>query len=176
MKTLLTSCSLAGLLGLSLPVHANSVEIMPPNTIRAPLAPALKAAQIQLNAAQNKWRRTQPAHYRYTLQNSCFCPPEYLKPIMIRAFKGKVQQATLLPDNKPLPTARKAQAVPIEGLFNIVQTAINRRAYSIKATYHQRYGYPVSVSIDYDPRIADEETYFSTRDFQVASGLKPAKP
>lgn len=154
-------------------LQASELTLVKP---KLPSVNQLKQAQAQLNQAQAKWRKTQPQHYSFSLQRSCFCPPEYNKPILIRVFKGKVQQASLMPEGKPLPVERKAEAYPIEGAFKIIQEAIKRRAASITVNYNKQYGYPTTISIDYSTMIADEETYISIKDFKVASGLKPIQP
>ena len=176
MKTIMNALLMSTLM-LSAPSFANTITLtaQPRVTIKAPLPAALQKAQTQLNQAQAKWKRTQPPHYSYQLQRSCFCMPDYLKPIMIRVFKGKVQQATVMPEGKPLSTARKSEAIPMEGAFKLIQEAINRRAAKITVTYHAQYGYPKQISVDYDQRMADEELYLTINNFKIASGLKPSQ-
>ena len=48
----------------------------------------LAEADRQLKAAEAKWKKKRPEHYSYTLQRSCFCAPDYRKPIEIRVFRG----------------------------------------------------------------------------------------
>lgn len=133
-------------------------------------------ALAALDAAEALWKRKRPEHYVYQLQPSCFCPPEYTQPIAIRVFKGLVQQADLVNSKKPLPAERKADAKTIEDLFKVIREAINRPAASVQVTYDPNYGFPSSISIDLDQMMADEEIYYTAKDFKVASGLKPAKP
>ena len=45
----------------------------------------------------------------------------------------------------------------IDGLFSVVQEAIDTRAWSIDAAYDTRYGFPTDIWIDYDHRVADDE-------------------
>lgn len=132
-------------------------------------------ALAALDAAEALWKQKHPEHYAYQLQPSCFCPPEYTQPIAIRVFKGKIQQADLVTSKKPLPAERKGDAKTIEDLFKLIRDAINRPAASVKITYDQQYGFPSSISIDLDQRMADEELYYSVNEFKRASGLKPAQ-
>lgn len=133
----------------------------------------LAQATRQLQAAEAKWKKKRPLHYSYALQRSCFCAPDYRKPIAIRVFRGKVQQASLLPEGTPLPAERKAEALPVEGLFRLVREAIANKAASVVVVYDARYGYPTSISIDRDRMMADEEIHLAVSHFNVASGLKP---
>lgn len=127
----------------------------------------LAQARRQLQAAEAKWKKNRPLHYRYTLQRSCFCAPDYRKPIAIRVFRGKVQQAMLLPEGTPLPAERKAEALPVEGLFRLIREAIADKVASVVVVYDDRYGYPTSISIDRDRMMADEEVHFTVSHFNV---------
>ncbi|MBT5773744.1 MAG: hypothetical protein HOH95_05130, partial [Dehalococcoidia bacterium] len=49
----------------------------------------------------------------------------------------------------------------IDGLFNLIEEAIDQRAAAINVTYHPTLGYPLDAYIDYDLRIADEELGFT---------------
>ena len=183
----LTSLLLAACLStMTLPSLAKTdapIVLQPKQPSRAELV----QLQTQLNQAKLKWKKQQPLHYSYNLQRSCFCPPEYNYPINIRVFKGKVQQATVVtpphaPINgrraaeQPLAADRKAEAMPIEGLFKIIQDAIQQKASSLKVTYDKRNGYPLTIAIDYNSMIADEESSWTISDFKIASGLKPNQP
>ena len=60
----------------------------------------------------------------------------------------------------PVDKTKYANYRTIEGLFEFIQEAINRKAYRIKVSYDTNLGYPISASIDYDERMADEEKSF----------------
>lgn len=144
---------------------------MPPTKpiVKNPLAEAAR----QLNAAQAKWQKKRPQHYAYTLQRSCFCIEEYRKPIEIRVFGNKVQQATLQPEGTPLSAERKSEAMTVEDLFRMIREAIANKSASVTVKYDAIYGFPTSISIDRSLMIADEEIYLSASNFKIASGLKP---
>lgn len=142
-------------------------------SINASAGTDLAAAARQLQVAESRWQQHKPEHYAYTLQRSCFCPPDAIKPVEIRVFRGKVQQATVLPDGTPLPAERQDTALTIDDLFAKVQDAIDRKAASLEVTYDPQYGFPTRISIDYERMMADEELSLSASDFKLASGLKP---
>lgn len=142
-------------------------------TIKANAGTDLAAATRQLHAAESKWQQLKPEHYAYILHRSCFCPPEATKPIEIRVFRGKIQQATVLPDGTPLPADRQGTALSIDDLFGKIRDAIEHKAASLEVTYDPQYGFPTRISIDYDRMMADEELSLSVSDFKLASGLKP---
>lgn len=142
-------------------------------TIDTALDNTLNAAAHKLKAAEKQWQRNRPEHYAYTLQRTCFCPPEANKPLEVRVFQGKVQQATVMPDGTPLPSERMFNALTVEELFTKIRDAIDNKAVSVEAQYDPQYGYPISIRIDYSSMLADEELHLTASGFKIASGLKP---
>jgi hypothetical protein len=61
------------------------------------------------------------------------------------------------PDNSP-------ELMTIEWAFELIQDAINTYASSITVVYDETLGYPMSIVIDYDVMMADEEAYYT---FQI---------
>ena len=53
----------------------------------------------------------------------------------------------------------------IDGLFDLIQDAIDRSAFQISVKYHGELGYPLWAAIDYDRRIMDEEKGFQVGAF-----------
>ena len=49
----------------------------------------------------------------------------------------------------------------MDGLFDLLQSAIDENAYTISAKYHPELGYPTEVWIDYEQQSVDEELGFS---------------
>jgi len=119
----------------------------------------------QLLQAKTKWQQQANRHYIYTLQRSCFCPPESRKPMRIRVKENSIVQVLLVPENITKPVSYRG-ALSVDSLFNLIQNAINNNAASIKVRYDTQYGYPTSITIDQDVRIADEEIYYK------ASGMR----
>lgn len=87
----------------------------------APSTESYFLANRDLLAAETKWRQNKPTHYSYTLQRSCFCTPEFRKPLAIEVSGSTVTKSTLQPDGTPLPLERRADAVSMEGLFDIIR-------------------------------------------------------
>lgn len=119
----------------------------------------------QLLQAKNKWKQQANQHYIYTLQRSCFCPEEFRKPMRVRVKDNKIVQVLLVPENITKPVSYRG-ALSVERLFNIIQKGIDSNAASIKVRYDKKYGYPTSINIDQDVRIADEELNYK------ASGMR----
>ncbi len=60
--------------------------------------------------------------------------------------------------------------VPVEGLFDLVQGAIDRDADVIEVEYHPAFGYPVSAFFDYVQLAMDEELRFEVSELLPGSG------
>jgi hypothetical protein len=58
------------------------------------------------------------------------------------------------PDNSP-------ELLTIDSAFTLIQEAIDQEAASITVEYNETLGYPMSISIDYNAMIADEEAYYT---------------
>lgn len=129
----------------------------------------------RLRAAEAQWHKTRPQHYAYTLQHSCFCAPDALKPIEIRVYQDTIQEARILLERKPLPADRKDSAMTIDALFQLIHEAIAQKAATIDVKYDPQYGFPSHVFIDRSKMMADEELSLTASNFKVASGLKPAQ-
>ena len=102
--------------------------------------------------------------YAMTLQRSCFCPvPDYTGPFAVAVEEGEL--ASVMLEGAAVDVER---GMTVEALFDLVSDAYARDAVRIDVEYDAEYGFPSSVSIDYDERIADEETGYTVTDFQPA--------
>lgn len=133
------------------------------------LAPALAACDNvtgvdDLSREQNRldrnwdlFQRAAPLSYGYTVRVSCECPTDVTRPVVVWVDRGSVEYLLYQDDGSPVPLSYASAFPSVEQLFDIIQDAIDRRADDIEVDYDFTYGYPTSVWIDYDRRVADEE-------------------
>ena len=119
-------------------------------------------AQQQLNDSHNKWASKNIKDYQYTFNWGCFCPPEHNKPVIILVRNGVLSGVKYADGSGAVDKAKYASYRTIEGLFEFLQDAINRKAYRIEVSYDANLGYPTLASIDYDQRVSDEEMSFKS--------------
>lgn len=119
----------------------------------------------QLKRQQNKWYAKRLKSYRFTMQNQCFCTPNYRLPIHITVKQGRVRKAYTSAEVNVIHRAKT-----INQLFAMINNAINTKAYRIDVNYHPRLGYPRSIYIDRDRRIADEEISIKVRNLKAIRG------
>ena len=126
------------------------------------------AASVQksLDRHLSQWKKAGFDKYSYEFRRSCFCMRDYTKPVLIRVKNNTVTDARFKDNNKQLTEAFKGNRQTINMLFKTIQDAIDRKAHSIKIEYNEQYGYPASIVVDYDERMADEELYLSAKDLK----------
>ena len=124
----------------------------------------LSAAQSTLNDNIALWQRSNIPNYRYTYRRNCFCAPE--ESVVVVVANGQVSEAFRTPSGTYLSAQELTSVFPVEGLFSKVQEAINKRAFNLTVVYHSQFGFPASISIDYNQNIADDELNYTARDFQ----------
>ena len=136
-----------------------------PTTPTAPSTP-VSPYQQTLDKYQQRWQQANITHYLYIFQRSCFCPSEYRSPVVTEVNNNTVISAHLKGAKQPLSNNLNGNKQTINYFFDKIQDAINRKAHQLTIKYNEQYGYPESISIDYDKMMADEELYISAKDFQ----------
>jgi hypothetical protein len=127
---------------------------------------ALGPEQDELAAARARWARIAADDYVFDFQRSCFCAPDFVRPVRIEVLGGTVSSAVYADTGEPI--APPLTSVPtIEDLFDEIQDAVDRMASSVLAEYDPGMGYPTSVSIDYIANAIDDEMAFSVSSFQL---------
>jgi hypothetical protein len=122
---------------------------------------------VQLQQNRQLWRSQNISNYRYTLRVSCFCTPEVTQPVVIEVRNNRVTSITSANTGQPVNSEYFKQYNSIPKLFNLVQSAIAKKADSISVTYHPSLGYPTQINIDYSAQMADEETYLTIENLEV---------
>ncbi|MEH2024286.1 DUF6174 domain-containing protein [Nostoc sp.] len=112
------------------------------------------------------WDQANISNYRITVSNSCFCIPDARGPVVIEVRNGRTASITSVATGKPINPQFFEKYNTIPKLFNVIQDAINRKAYSLDVRYNAKLGYPTQINIDYDSQIADEEIYLTIENFQ----------
>jgi hypothetical protein len=117
--------------------------------------------QQQLNQNRELWDSQGWQDYRMEFQWSCFCVIEYVSPVVVTVSGGDNIDAVVFAENgQPVGELISDGYETVDGLFDLIQDAIDRNAFSISVEYHPELGYPISASIDYDQMMADEERGF----------------
>jgi hypothetical protein len=149
-------------LGMNLPIMAETtVEIAPTQSVTNN---NLNLRRLRFN--RYLWNRTNISNYRITVSNSCFCTAESRGPVVITVRNGAITSVTLVATGQAVDPQLFQRYGTITSLFNVIQDAINRKAFSLDVRYDPKLGYPTQISVDYDSRIADEEIFLTIENFQ----------
>lgn len=148
-------------LGLNTPVLSQS----PIHRAQSPAVTNLNLRRLQFN--RNLWNQRNISNYRYTLSNSCFCLPDARGPVVIEVRNGQTTSITSVATDQPVDPQLFFAYDTIPKLFDVIQDAIKRRAYSLNVRYNPRLGYPTQLDIDYSSQIADEEVYLTIENFEI---------
>ena len=119
------------------------------------------AMRAQLDRNRQLWNEQALSDYQYVFNWSCFCLPEYTAPVNIKVERGEWTEISSVGDGLPVSEKDWRRYKTIEELFDIIDEALLRDAKEISVEYDSDLGYPTSVFIDYDERIADEERGFN---------------
>ena len=120
---------------------------------------------------RDTWDAAALDDYAYTLQYGCFCPPEYTTPVRITVVADAVTSAVYAEDNEPVvagdPAPEGYNAFTIDGLFDEAERAL-READDTTLAFDPTYGYPSTLSIDWQVNAADEEQAYTASDLVPA--------
>lgn len=151
-------------LGLNLPVMSKS----PIEIAQSPASNNLnlRRAEKRLEFNRRFWNQQNISNYDYTLSNSCFCIGDARGPVVIKVRNGQTSSITSVATGKDVKEYfQNYNTIP--KLFDVIQDAINRKAFSLNVRYNARFGYPTQIDIDYNSQIADEERYLTIENFKV---------
>ncbi|WP_392535502.1 DUF6174 domain-containing protein [Nostoc sp. C117] len=157
---LIISTSLLLSVGLNLP----AISQTPIQVAHCPETNNLNLRRLNFN--RRLWNQQNISNYRYTFSNGCFCTPEARGPVVIEVRNGKIK-ITSVATGKPVENPQFFENYnTIPKLFNVIQDAINRKAYNLDLEYSPKLGYPTKINIDYNSQIADEEIYLTIENFE----------
>jgi hypothetical protein len=120
--------------------------------------------QSDLLTNRTKWEYKGSDSYAYEFNWVCFCPREYVAPVLITVEDGGITHVLDVEKQVPLDPEAFARYKTIDELFDFLEEAIQGNADDVGATYNEALGYPESCYIDYDRGTADEEMGFSVHE------------
>ena len=150
------------------------MRVRPTLTLALSLAAACESVTgpaSDLERARRRWASAEPAAYEVTVRHVCFCIVEVTVPVVV-TVRGGVVQSRRYAEGSALAgqdvDPRYAATFPaVEGLFDVLDDAVRRRAADIQATYDPQRGYPTAFYIDYERNVADEEQGYQVQAFRA---------
>ena len=131
----------------------------------AACGPSQRPALVQNRAL---WQSQAIQHYRFDLKIGCFCPWSGLMPLTIEVKNGMIVSMVGRngADITPYLDTFRAHAT-VDSLFDLVDSAISRRVYSLAVQYDPKYGFPASIIINPSRLVMDDETGYYVTGLEV---------
>jgi len=137
------------------------------------LAPALSSGcassdplddpRSELETNRARWVADRPTAYSYTLERLCFCGPEARGPVVVTVQGASVTERVYVGSDEPVAPALEDLYPSVDGLFEVLEEAMDRDAHRIEVTYDVGTGIPLDIWVDYAENVADEELGFAVR-------------
>jgi len=125
------------------------------------LAGCSGAAQDDLDSARHLWTSARPTAYETVVRRSCYCAN--VDPYRVQVDGAAVTSAVRLsPDGveTPIDPADYPSWFTVEGLFTVVQDAIDQHVDRLETQYDDRLGHPLHIAIDPHAGTSDDETTY----------------
>ena len=119
--------------------------------------------QKQLTVNRANWNDAGISSYQYHYRPICFCFFQYFS-VTVQVNNGVVV-AAYDENEKPIPAEELYLFHTMEGIFDLLQSAMDSDAASIDASFDSSLGYPISGDIDYLEFAVDDEFGFIVNDF-----------
>ena len=122
-------------------------------------------AEFGLRHARELWRQAAILDYSITVGRRCVCDGAN-RPVVVQVSGGAVVSMTDAQTGDPIEVSAVGPYPSVEGMFEILQNAVDTDAHDIIATYQIDFGYPLELQIDFDRETKDEELGYVTLVFE----------
>jgi len=120
-----------------------------------------------LKVNRDKWAGQGIDSYQVRFQRSCFCVPDFRRAALLTVRGGEIASAAYADDGTAVEPEFFGRYETVEGLFALIEGAIEQGAARVDVTYDEKYGYPTSLFIDRYLTMADEEQGFEMGELVV---------
>jgi len=122
--------------------------------------------QGELDVNRALWDAAAIHDYSMSFQRLClFCSVEFLIPVRITVRGDTIHEVTDLDTGAPVVEPAEGAFLTIDGVFDVIQDAINQNAAEIDIRYNSMFGYPTDVNIDFSRSLFNDDTQFLIGEF-----------
>ena len=126
------------------------------------------ARQTELDRNRALWESQSIRHYRFDLTISCFCVFNDQMPLTIEVQDGQVVSISAaggadISDFRDFYSGFDT----MEKLFDTIAEAAAGDAQTLEVQYDPTYGFPVSIYVDPEELVADDEVGYDVVNFQI---------
>lgn len=123
--------------------------------------------QRELNRNRRQWEAQGIEDYRFVARRACYCGQEAVGPVVVEVRDGEIAAQTYQETDQPVTPTYAGLWPTMDGVFDIVQDAIDRDAHQIRVEYDPEHAFPTTISIDYVEQAIDEELGFNVEELEV---------
>ena len=124
--------------------------------------------QRELNQARQLWQSQQVENYKWNERLSCFCAGVLEWDLFVKDnLKEKVEFDEINLHQGQTYDDILEKAKTVEEAFDFIETLLSKEIASLIIEYDDQYGFPTEVNIDFDFQIADDETVYLYKGFEI---------
>ena len=124
--------------------------------------------QRELNQARQLWQSQQIENYKWNERLSCFCAGVLEWDLFVKDnLKEKVEFDEINLHQGQTYDNILEKAKTVEEAFDFIETLLSKEIASLIIEYDDQYGFPTEVNIDFDFQIADDETVYLYKGFEI---------
>jgi hypothetical protein len=116
---------------------------------------------VTLEENKPKWRANGSENYHFNFQRSCFCLRDFTREAVVEVAQRAIFAATYADDGAAVDADLNDSYDTVDELFALLEEAVVSGAVQIDAEFDPILGYPVSLYIDQDRRIAASDVLLS---------------
>lgn len=127
--------------------------------------------QKQLAEAKEKWQGLGVSHYEYIFQAYCFCPQAGIQ-FLIEVESDNIVSVLNLQEDTYLPEDELSLYYTINGLFDIIQSVLDRKGHIVELEFHEIYSYPTIINVDPIIMAVDDEYTYNMSGFRSLKSIR----
>ena len=134
----------------------------------------LNRAEVELDSHLSLWQQARLGDYSYEYNVLCECSDNLGQPVKVTVTDGVIESIVyaesgeLVYSGDPPVAEGSPRYYMTNGLFEVIQKAIDSEADQLTVSYDSEFGYPTNIEIDHNINAIDDEyiltaTRFSPR-------------
>lgn len=122
-----------------------------------------------LERSRDRWHDQLVHTYRHMLTMGCECIGGFTGPVVIEVTDRQITSLVPVREDVDVPEEQWSSFHTVESLYELIDTAIDQRAYRFDVRYHPLLGYPAQISLDFDQQVVDDELLIQVSDLEIVS-------
>ena len=131
----------------------------------------LNRAEVELDSHLSLWQQARLGNYTYEYNVLCECLDNLGQPVKVTVTDGVIESVVyvesgeLVHSGDPPVVEGSPRYYMINGLFEVIQDAIDNEPDQLTVSYDSEFGYPTNIEIDYLSNAIDDEYILTVNAF-----------